>query len=208
MPTGSKQADCSRSSVEASRVALRQGPWGGERSGRVASQPRSRSGNRTLKDPGAVMVLPCTGATAAPVRHSWKVSRVHVLLPRQTQKGLRSGYGTRGAAKPPPNPERGTAEPRRARPTARRRSPADPARSGAARGGPAPRPGRGCRARRRDSRRASGTGCGDAGPARKPRRPTARRTPHSPRRRCRRRSPPQMRAGTRMGTERRSPPER
>lgn len=95
MPTGSKQADSSGSSVEASGVALRQGPWGGERSGRVASQPSSRSGNGTLKDPGAVMA-----------RHSWKVSRVHVLLPRQTQRGLRSGHGMRGAAKPSLKPGR------------------------------------------------------------------------------------------------------
>lgn len=46
------------------------------------------------------MVLKCAGATAAPARHSWKVSRVHVLLARRARRGLRSGYGTRGAAKP------------------------------------------------------------------------------------------------------------
>lgn len=91
----------------------------------------------------------------------------------------------------------------------RRRSPGGPARCGAARGGQGRRPGRGCRARRRDSRRASGRGRGGAGPARRPRTETARRGPGS---RCRPPPPgpaPQRQpSGSRRGRARRSPPGR
>lgn len=179
MPTGSKQADCSGSSVQARQGGFEQGPS-------VSHRP----GNRALRARRC-----CQSAT---------VRRCH-RCPGQTQPERSPECTERapGAAKPslsPAGPD----------PTARRRSPAGPARCGAARGGPAPRPGRGCRERRRDSRPASGTGRGDAGPARRPRTATARRTPRSPRRRLRRcrRSPRPILAGTRMGRERRSPPER
>lgn len=178
-------------------------PGGAERPCRI-TQPRSGSGIRTLKGRRC-----CNGA---------KMRRCH-RCPGQTQlEGLQSPRPARetsterapqrirdeGSGQTLPHPRNaGPLSPAGPDPTARRRSPADPARCGAARGGPAPRPDRGCRARRRGSRRASGTGCGDAGPARRPRTATARRTLRSPRRH--RRSPPLIRAGTRMGKERRSP---